>query len=164
MFDAPAPAWFSRFSRSFAVGAQMRDAGYVDGTHAQLYGAGLVIHEARFTYPSYGLKCVQDLGEWWEADTGLPVPLGAIIARRSLDTNAIAETIRASVEQAWKDPAASRDYVMAHAAEMDPAVADQHIALYVNEFTRDLGEEGNGAARILLDRAAAAGLTPEWVT
>ena len=127
------------------------------------YDAGLVIHEARFTFPSYGLTCRQDLGAWWEDDTGLPVPLGAILARRSLDADAIAATIRASVEYAWKDPDASRAYVMAHADEMDPAVADQHIALYVNEFTRELGEEGWAAAHALLDRAAAAGLTPHWV-
>jgi 1,4-dihydroxy-6-naphthoate synthase len=126
------------------------------------YDAGLVIHEARFTYPSYGLTCVQDLGEWWERDTGLPIPLGAILARRSLDTARIADVIRASVERAWQDPAASRSYVMAHAAEMDPAVADAHIALYVNEFTRDLGAEGLAAAHALLDRAATAALTPPW--
>jgi 1,4-dihydroxy-6-naphthoate synthase len=130
------------------------------GVQAGKYDAGLVIHEARFTYPSYDLHCVQDLGEWWEADTGLPVPLGAIIARRSLDRDAIAATIRTSVEHAWKDPKASRDYVLAYAQEMDPAVADQHIALYVNEFTRDLGDDGLAAAHTLLDRAAAAGLTP----
>src|SRR3954464_5689866 len=126
------------------------------------YDAGLVIHEARFTYPSYGLQCVQDLGEWWEADTGLPIPLGAILARRSLDAEAIAEVVRASVEYAWKNPDESRDYVLAHAQEMDPAVADQHIALYVNEFTLELGAEGLAAALTLLDRAATAGLTPSW--
>jgi 1,4-dihydroxy-6-naphthoate synthase len=124
------------------------------------YDAGLVIHEARFTYPSYGLTCVQDLGEWWEADTGLPIPLGAILARRSLDIGHVTEVIRASVEQAWADPSASRGYVLRHAQEMDPAVADQHIALYVNEFTRDLGEEGYAAAEALLTRAAQANLVP----
>ena len=124
------------------------------------YDAGLVIHEARFTYPSYDLTCVQDLGEWWEKDTGLPVPLGAILARRSLDADHITAVIRSSVEQAWADPAASREYVLAHGQEMDPAVADQHIALYVNAFTRDLGEEGYAAAEALLSRAAAAALVP----
>jgi 1,4-dihydroxy-6-naphthoate synthase len=124
------------------------------------FDAGLVIHEARFTYPSYDLHCLQDLGEWWEADTGLPIPLGAIVVRRSLDAGQIADVIRASVDHAWQHPAESRDYVMAHADEMDPAVADQHIALYVNEYTRDLGAEGLAAAHALLDRAAATGLTP----
>ncbi|MFL6240404.1 MAG: 1,4-dihydroxy-6-naphthoate synthase [Actinomycetes bacterium] len=126
------------------------------------YDAGLVIHEARFTYPSYGLHCLQDLGAWWEADTGLPIPLGAIIARRTLDVAGFTDVVRASVDYAWAHPQASRDYVRRHAQEMDPDVADQHIALYVNEFTRDLGTEGLDAARVLLDRAASVGLTPQW--
>jgi 1,4-dihydroxy-6-naphthoate synthase len=123
--------------------------------------AGLVIHEARFTYPSYGLSLLVDLGSWWEADTGLPIPLGAIIARRSLDLPAIAGWIRASVEYAWAHPDASRPYVMEHAQEMDPEVASAHIGLYVNRFTADLGEEGYGAIAALLGRAAAEGLVPE---
>ena len=124
------------------------------------YDAGLVIHEARFTYPAFGLTALADLGEWWEADTGLPIPLGAILARRSLDATALAEVVRASVEHAWAHPEASAGYVAAHAAEMDPAVQQQHIALYVNDFTRDLGEEGHRAVDALLTRAAAAGLVP----
>jgi len=123
------------------------------------YDAGLVIHEARFTYSGYGLTCLADLGDWWEGDTGLPIPLGAILARRDLDAGALAAVVRASVEAAWADPAASRDYVAAHAQEMDPDVQARHIALYVNEFTRELGDEGYRAVETLLDRAAAAGLT-----
>ncbi|MEZ0093898.1 1,4-dihydroxy-6-naphthoate synthase [Streptacidiphilus sp. EB129] len=125
--------------------------------------AGLVIHEARFTYQQYGLRCLADMGEAWEAATGLPIPLGAIIARRSLGAERLgrlAATIRASVEYAWAHPDASREYVLAHAQEMDPAVADQHIGLYVNEFTADLGAGGYAAVHALLDRAAAAGLLP----
>ncbi|AXI78180.1 menaquinone biosynthesis family protein [Peterkaempfera bronchialis] len=125
--------------------------------------AGLVIHEARFTYGQYGLRRLADMGEAWEADTGLPIPLGAIVARRSLGRDrllALADTVRASVRAAWDDPAASREYVLAHAQEMDPAVADQHIGLYVNEFTADLGEDGYAAVRGLLTRAAAEGLVP----
>lgn len=125
--------------------------------------AGLVIHEARFTYRNYGLHRLADMGEHWEATTGLPIPLGAIIARRSLGTAAlrhIAESARASVRMAWDDPEASRPYVLEHAQEMDPAVADQHIGLYVNEFTADLGEDGYAAVRGLLTRAAAEGLVP----
>ncbi|MFE2106759.1 1,4-dihydroxy-6-naphthoate synthase [Kitasatospora sp. NPDC059463] len=125
--------------------------------------AGLVIHEARFTYQDYGLRCLADMGEAWERETGLPIPLGAIIARRSLGTERLRElagAIRASVRQAWEDPEASRGYVLEHAQEMDPSVADRHIALYVNEFTADLGEEGHAAVRALLTRAAAEGLVP----
>ncbi|OEJ33110.1 1,4-dihydroxy-6-naphthoate synthase [Streptomyces subrutilus] len=125
--------------------------------------AGLVIHEARFTYQDYGLHCLADMGEHWESTTGLPIPLGAIIAKRSLGEatlKVLAESARASVRMAWDDPEASRPYVRAHAQELDPAVADQHIGLYVNEFTADLGEDGYAAVRGLLTRAAAEGLVP----
>lgn len=125
------------------------------------YDAGLVIHEARFTYPRYGLTALADLGEWWEGETGLPIPLGAILAKReSVDPVQATDWVRASVRHAWAYPAASQAYVLQHAQEMDPDVVAQHIALYVNEYTENLGEEGYGAARTLLDRAAAAGLTP----
>ncbi|MER7946491.1 1,4-dihydroxy-6-naphthoate synthase [Streptomyces sp. NPDC096079] len=125
--------------------------------------AGLVIHEARFTYGNYGLHCLADMGEHWESTTGLPIPLGAIVARRSLGAETLerlAASARASVRMAWDDPAASRPYVLEHAQEMDPKVADQHIGLYVNEFTADLGEHGYAAVRGLLTRAAAEGLVP----
>jgi 1,4-dihydroxy-6-naphthoate synthase len=125
------------------------------------FDAGLVIHEARFVYHRYGLTSLVDLGEWWEADTGLPIPLGAILARRtSVDPALATSWIRTSVEQAWANPAASRAYVMEHAQEMEPDVVDKHIGLYVNDFTADLGAEGFGAVNALLGRAAAAGLTP----
>jgi 1,4-dihydroxy-6-naphthoate synthase len=125
------------------------------------FDAGLVIHEARFTYPRYGLRAVVDLGEWWERDTGLPIPLGAILARKgAVDPVAAAEWVRASVRQAWAEPAASRDYVLAHAQEMELAVVDQHIGLYVNSFTEDLGPEGHAAVDALLGRAANANLVP----
>lgn len=125
--------------------------------------AGLVIHEARFTYQNYGLNCLADMGRHWEQTTGLPIPLGAIIAKRSLGApmlHRLAGAARASVRMAWDDPEASRPYVLEHAQEMDPAVADQHIGLYVNEFTADLGEDGYAAVRGLLTRAAAEGLVP----
>ena len=123
--------------------------------------AGLVIHESRFTYPAYGLVQRVDLGDWWESETGLPIPLGAILARRDLaDRAGLARAVRASVEASWADPASVQDYVAAHAQEMDPTVQAQHIALYVNGFTADLGEEGYAATRGLLERAAAAGLVP----
>jgi len=115
--------------------------------------AGLVIHESRFTYASYGLRAVADLGDWWEGETGLPIPLGAIVARDTLDPAPIEAAIRASVEYAWAHPQASRDYVLAHSQELAPDVVDAHIALYVNEFTRDLGDEGRRAVRELLARS-----------
>jgi 1,4-dihydroxy-6-naphthoate synthase len=131
--------------------------GVADGT----YDAGLVIHEARFTYPRYDLVSLADLGEWWEGDTGLPIPLGAILARKgAVDPAEATEWIRTSVSMAWANPDASREFVLANAQEMEPDVVEQHIKLYVNEFTLDLGEEGLAAADALLGRAAAAGLAP----
>jgi 1,4-dihydroxy-6-naphthoate synthase len=126
--------------------------------------AGLVIHEARFTYRSYGLHQLADMGEFWEGSTGHPIPLGAIVARRALGEarlKAITEAIRGSVRAAWSDPTASRAYVLEHAQEMDPAVAQAHIDLYVNDFTAELGDAGHAAARELLGRAADEGLVPE---
>jgi 1,4-dihydroxy-6-naphthoate synthase len=125
------------------------------------YDAGLVIHEARFTYPNYGLAALIDLGQWWEETTGHPIPLGAILARTGLDTALLTEVIRASVHYAFAHPSASAVFVAAHADEMDPEVQRQHIALYVNEFSRDVGDEGYAAITKLLGRAHAAGLVPE---
>jgi 1,4-dihydroxy-6-naphthoate synthase len=122
--------------------------------------AGLVIHEARFTYPTYGLTMLTDLGSWWESDTNLPIPLGAIIARRSLDLKAISGWIRASVEYAWAHPEESRDYVLSHSQELAPEVAQAHIDLYVNNFSANLGEDGYAAVAALLNRAAQEGLVP----
>ncbi|GAA3246120.1 1,4-dihydroxy-6-naphthoate synthase [Dactylosporangium siamense] len=125
--------------------------------------AGLIIHEARFTYHTYGLRELVDLGRFWEEDTGLPIPLGAIVARRDLGAGRIAavtDAVRASVRHAWVHPEASQSYIREHAQEMAPEVTAQHIALYVNAFTEDLGDAGLAAVRALLDRAASAGLCP----
>ena len=126
-----------------------------------LVDAGLVIHEARFTYPTYGLTLLADLGSWWEADTNLPIPLGAIIARRSLDLPAIAGWIRASVKHAWAHPEVSQQYVLRHAQELSPEVVQAHIKLYVNEFTANLGQTGYEAVTSLLRRASQEGLVPK---
>jgi 5,8-dihydroxy-2-naphthoate synthase len=121
--------------------------------------AGLIIHESRFTYADHGLAEVADLGAWWEADTGMPVPLAAICARNDVaaELRAAAEdAIRRSVEHAFAHPLDSRPYVRAHSQELSDAVCRQHIDLYVNEFTRDLGDDGMAAIDALLARAAAA--------
>jgi len=125
--------------------------------------AGVIIHESRFTYPRHGLVQIADLGAWWEEETGLPIPLGGILARRTLGNATIAtiETaLRTSVDYAFTHPDASRAYIKAHAQELDDAVIDQHIALYVNDFSRDLGEIGQRAVVTLLTRAEARGLIP----
>jgi 1,4-dihydroxy-6-naphthoate synthase len=121
--------------------------------------AGLIIHESRFTYQDYDLVKVADLGEWWERETGLPVPLAGIFARTDLDpdlVDAAEAAIRASVEYAFAHPEASRDYIRTYAQEMSDEVCAQHIALYVNENSIDIGDEGLAAIERLLGRAAAA--------
>jgi 1,4-dihydroxy-6-naphthoate synthase len=118
--------------------------------------AGLIIHESRFTYPHFGLERLVDLGEWWEGETGLPIPLGGIMARRSLGRGTIQQietAIRRSLEHALANPDHSRAYVRSHAQEMDDQVVRQHIALYVNRLSLDLEEEGERAVQVLLRRA-----------
>ena len=121
--------------------------------------AGLIIHESRFTYGDHGLVAVADLGERWESETGLPVPLAGIFARTDLDpdlVDAAEAAIRASVEYAFAHPEASRDYIRTYAQEMSDEVCAKHIAVYVNENSIDIGDEGLLAIDRLLGRAAAA--------
>jgi 1,4-dihydroxy-6-naphthoate synthase len=121
--------------------------------------AGLIIHESRFTYHEHGLVSVADLGDWWEGETGLPVPLAGIFARSDLEpglADAAETAIRASVEYAFANPEASRDYVRAHSQEMSDEVCAAHISLYVNEHSVDIGDEGLAAIDRLLGRATAA--------
>ncbi len=121
--------------------------------------AGLIIHESRFTYAELGLVEVADLGAWWEGETGLPVPLAGIFARGDLApelVDAAELAVRASVEYAFARPEASRDYVRSLAQELSDDVCAAHIALYVNEHSIDIGDEGLGAVERLLGRASAA--------
>ncbi|MFP7753341.1 1,4-dihydroxy-6-naphthoate synthase [Thermodesulfobacteriota bacterium B35] len=125
--------------------------------------AGLVIHEGRFTYQAQGLVCVCDLGRWWEEETGLPIPLGCIAARRSLDASVVAaveEAVRASILAARARPGVSLPYIRQHARELDRDVISSHIGLYVNDFSVDLGEEGVAAVQELLRRGRRAGIFP----
>lgn len=110
-----------------------------------LVDAGLIIHESRFTYPSYGLFEIIDLGKWWEGTTGLPLPLGCIIARKELGQDKIKEIegfLRESVEYAFSHREETRDYIRSHSQELDDRVIDSHIDLYVNEYSLDFGAEG----------------------
>ncbi len=119
--------------------------------------AGLIIHESRFTYSDHGLSKVADLGDWWERETSLPVPLAAICARHDLDDElaAAAESaIRASVQFAFDHPDASREYVRANAQEMSEDVCASHIELYVNAHSLDIGEDGLRAVARLVQAGA----------
>jgi 1,4-dihydroxy-6-naphthoate synthase len=121
--------------------------------------AGLIIHESRFTYRDHGLVAVADLGELWEQATSLPVPLAAICARADLDDNlrsAAEAAVRRSVEYAFAHPDASAGYVREHAQELSPDVCRQHIELYVNQFSVDMGDAGFAAVQALVARADEA--------
>lgn len=132
------------------------DALYAELCHTP--GAqGVVINEKRFSYPQDGLTQIQDLGAYWEDKTGLPIPLGAIVVRKSLQRSAqLSEWIRASL--AWAD--AHRPQALAlcreYAGDLTPGSIESHIALYVNEYTRDLGAEGRKAVDIFLARQSVA--------
>lgn len=125
--------------------------------------AGVIIHESRFTYQAAGFHEILDLGAWWEKDTGLPIPLGGILARRDLgrDTiTAVDRALRTSLAYAWRHPDEPRDYIKEHAQELEDQVIDAHIALYVNDYSLDLGPAGISAVETLLRRAEAHGLIP----
>jgi 1,4-dihydroxy-6-naphthoate synthase len=125
--------------------------------------AGLIIHENRFTYATRGLNKIVDLGEFWEATTAAPIPLGGIVARRSLPDD-VKETVnrivRRSVEYAFAHRAASLPYVRQHAQEMSDEVMYQHIDLYVNDYSVDLGPDGRRAVELLFEKAKAVGVIP----
>ncbi len=124
--------------------------------------AGLVIHEARFTYPSFGLEMEVDLGEWWEQTTGQLIPLGAIVAKRDLEQQPLIEWIRQSLRYAQLHPDACTPYIMCHAQELAEDVARAHIQLYVNEYSLDIGEQGRHAIEYLYERAIAQQLIPSF--
>jgi len=126
--------------------------------------AGLIIHESRFTYQDSGLVSVIDLGDWWESQTGMPIPLGAILVRRDLDgafARRINDAIVGSLRFARSNEAAVMKYVSEHATEMQEDVMRKHIDLYVNEYSEDVGEQGVAAVNELFTRAHAARIIPE---
>jgi 5,8-dihydroxy-2-naphthoate synthase len=135
----------------------------LDAVQAKEVEAGLLIHEAQLLFSQIGLHRVVDLGQWWQESTGLPLPLGANAIRRSLGTELgrqAARVIRESVSYALEHREAALEYAMQFARDMDPALADKFIGMYVNRWTLDYGEDGRRAVRELLARGAAAGLVP----
>jgi len=124
--------------------------------------AGLIIHESRFTYSNYGLSQFIDLGEWWERETDLPLPLGGIMAKRSLGDELLTKIdsgLKASIDYAYKHRAEAQPYISKHADEMSEEVMQKHIDLYVNEYSKDVGLLGQAAVKELLARARSKGLT-----
>lgn len=125
--------------------------------------AGVIIHENRFTYQDNGLRLLADLGDVWEAKTGFMIPLGGIAVKRSLPEELKSEIdrlLKASVEFAWRNASTVMPYVSRHAQEMSEEVMKQHIGLYVNEFTADLGTEGKAAVKYLYEVGEKLDITP----
>jgi 1,4-dihydroxy-6-naphthoate synthase len=118
--------------------------------------AGLIIHEGRFTFQQYGLKKIADLGEWWEGTSGFPLPLGGIIAKKNLGKDVITKVdslVKKSIEYSLSHRQEPKVYIKQHSQELEDQVIEQHIKLYVNDFSLDIGKEGLSAVRELFRRA-----------
>jgi len=125
--------------------------------------AGVIIHESRFTYRRHGLTQIVDLGEWWERETGHAIPLGGILMRRDLGDDLVRRTEKSladSVDFAFAHTDLVWPTVRRHAQEMEDDVMRQHIALYVNDFTRNYGPGGEAAIAHLLSTAEQLGIVP----
>ncbi len=128
--------------------------------------AGVVIHEGQLTYSELGLKKIVDLGEWWHAETRLPLPLGGNLIRRSLDATLIRDTARLlknSIQYALNHREEALDYAMQFGRGLDNRTADRFVAMYVNEWTLDYGPRGKQAVQTLLDRGFEKGILPKKV-
>jgi len=136
-------------------------SGIEDAVLSGEVNAGLIIHENRFTYQQKGLEKVMDLGEYWDSLIHAPIPLGGIVIKRGLDAEVqqkVNRLIKNSVEFAFANPESSMPYVKEHAQAMSEEVMKKHIALYVNDFSIDLGKTGTDAVKLMFDKAKEQGL------
>ena len=125
---------------------------------------GVIIHEGRFVYQKLGLALICDLGKWWEAKTLLPIPLGCIAVKKEIEKDVVVKVeqlIKNSIKYAMKNPDGGHDYIKKNAQELDDDVINQHICLYVNEFSQDLGEIGEKAVQVFLKSIEEAGIIPQ---
>lgn len=140
---------------------EMRFSDIEDAVLQNKVDAGVIIHENRFTYQDKGLIKIMDLGEYWEYQTRLPIPLGGIVIKRDISpdiSQKVNRIVKKSVEYALANPAASKTYVKHYAQELDEHVRNQHIQLYVNDYTIDLGETGKKAVKTLFEWAKRSNL------
>lgn len=131
------------------------------------YDAGLIIHESRFTYAQKGLVKLIDLGDWWENEMHAAIPLGGIVAKRSLGSDVIATidaVIKDSIAYAWANYPTLPAFVTTNAQEMEEDVMRQHINLYVNDYTTDLGADGRNAIQTMFRKAQEAGIISDMPT
>ena len=130
------------------------------------YDAGLIIHEGQLTFQNDGLSLVVDLGVWWQEKTGLPLPLGGNVVRRDLGADTIRQIsrlLKASIRYALAHRDAALEYALRYARDMDKALADRFVGMYVNDWTLDYGPRGREAVRRLLDEGHRAGVIPSPV-
>ena len=158
---------FFLFRLAFPEATQIQSMLFSEIENAVLDGvvdAGVIIHENRFTYAAKGLQKIIDLGEFWESSTRMPIPLGGIAVKKSLDSalqHKINRVMQRSVQYAFDHPEASHQFVCSHAQELSPEVQQQHIDLYVNHYTLDLKERGKAAIRYMYRLAAEKNIIPE---
>ena len=127
------------------------------------YDAGLLIHEGQLTYASDGLAKILDLGQWWKGKTGLPLPLGGNVIKRSLGAEAmvtITHAVRDSIQHALDHREQALDYAMQFARELNPSLANRYVGMYVNERTIDFGDDGREAIRLILRMGFERGIIP----
>lgn len=128
------------------------------------FDAGLIIHENRFTYQEKGLEKIIDLGEYWEQTTGALIPLGGIIIKREISQEIIHKVnriLRKSIEYAFENPDSPLNYMTENAQEMDKNVMMQHVDLYVNKYSLDLGKEGKNSITQMFNLAQQRGIIPK---
>ena len=128
--------------------------------------AGLVIHEGQLSYREQGLVKALDLGVWWKEETGLPLPLGGNVVKRDLGPSkisVISDLLSKSIDYALSHRKEVLEYALQFGRGLDPEQGDRFVSMYVNERTRDYGEEGRKAVRLLLDRGYEAGIIPHRV-
>jgi 1,4-dihydroxy-6-naphthoate synthase len=144
----------------------MRFDKIMDAIESGKVDSGVIIHESRFTYESKGLGLIEDLGKWWEEISGYPIPLGGIAVKRSLGRDLIGkidEALNASIVWAQRNQEFSRPYIKEHAQEIEDSIINDHIGLYVNSFSEDLGEEGMAAIEFFLEKGRRAKIFPDLI-
>lgn len=138
----------------------------LDAVQQDEVDAGLIIHEGQLTYAREGLHKVIDLGEWWYAETGLPLPLGANVIRRNLGTEKIRKItalLKQSIQYSLEHREGGLAYAMTYARDMETSLADKFVGMYVNDYTLDYGEKGRAGVQELLHRGSVAGIIPHRV-
>jgi 1,4-dihydroxy-6-naphthoate synthase len=154
---------FRMFAPDSTSLVEMRFEQIIDAVASGTVDAGVIIHESRFTYPEAGLVCLQDLGQWWEESFDAPLPLGCIGVKREVQPSQreeIERRIAASLRWARTHPEQCYSFIKQYAQETEDRVIDQHIELYVNEFSLDLGHEGRRAVELFIEEGRRRGVLP----